>query len=335
MNKTSTLTGESDTGIAVSHQEASVHEADADSRTLSVIVPAFNEAEGIGPTLSGLIDAFPGAEIIVVDDYSSDATSDVAKSYKVHVVRHRFNRGQGASLKTGMRIATRPFVAWFDADNEHRCEDLARMYARARQGGFVAVIGQRSRSTSMIRGVGKWLIRLIGKGLKIRVGSDLNCGLRVFRRDVILRYLSLVPDRFSASLVTTLIMVERQYLIAFEPIKTNARIGHSTVRLQDGLDAMLVLVRSVLLFAPMRFFLPLGGILILAGLLYGLVTALSVGLGLPVSAMLVMMTGMLLIMLGLIADQVSQMRLSQLPDLTLIAQEAPVAPLEKAKSEPS
>lgn len=282
-------------------------------RDLSIVVPAFNEEAGIGVALDGIIARFPGAEIIVVDDCSTDATSAIARTRGVQVVCHRFNQGQGAALKTGMSLSSRKYVSWFDADNEHRSEDLELIVTRIRRDRLVAVIGQRTKSSSLVRAVGKWFIRLVGHGLKISVGSDLNCGLRVFRREVIMRYLSIIPDRFSASLVTTLILAERRYPMAFEKIAVNERLGRSTVRLGDGFEAVLVLLRSVLLFAPMRLFLPLGGIIVAAGAVYGVLTAAIIGQGLPVAGMLIIILGTMLVILGLIADQLSQMRLAQLP----------------------
>lgn len=283
-------------------------------KDLSIVIPAFNEEAGLGPTLDKLLPAFPEAEVIVVDDYSSDRTSEVARSRGVRVLRHAYNCGQGAALKTGMRNATREWVAWYDADDEHRPQDLALLAQRVSRGDVMAAIGQRQNgSATWSRHAGKWLIRLIGRGLKIKAGSDLNCGLRIFRRSVIAPYLGLIPDRFSASLVTTLIMIERRYPISFEPVHTNPRIGNSTVRIKDGFDAILVLIRSVLLFAPMRFFLPIGGWLVGLGALYSLVLAVMLGHGLPVAGMLAIVVGLLVVMLGLIADQVSQLRLGQLP----------------------
>lgn len=281
---------------------------------LSVVIPAFNEAEGIGTTLEGLLAAVPGAEVIVVDDCSRDDTLGAAARFPgVRVVRHTFNRGQGAALKTGMRLATRAYVAWFDADNEHRSEDLLRIVRRCKGENLAAVIGQRTtNSASLTRALGKSIIRAIGRGLKIHAGSDLNCGLRVFRRTLIQRYLPLIPDRFSSSLVTTLVMLERQYPMAFEPIATNPRIGHSTVRLKDGFEAILQLLRAVLLFAPMRVFLRLGGWAFALGFLYSLAVALITGRGIPTAGVFIMTTGILAAVLGLIADQISQLRLSQL-----------------------
>lgn len=282
---------------------------------LTIVIPAFNEETGLGVTLDNLLAAFPGAEVIVVDDCSLDQTAAVACARQnVRVLRHAFNRGQGGALKTGMRHATCAWVAWFDADNEHRAEDLARLAQRARDENLVAAIGQRQASATLTRGVGKFLIRLIGRGLRIKVGPDLNCGLRVFRRSVILRYLALIPDRFSASLVTTLIMIERGYPIAFEPVLTNPRLGKSTVRLRDGFDAILMLLRSVMLFAPMRFFLPLGLGSIVVGTGYSLVVAFSLRTGIPVGGMLIITVGFLAVILGLVADQISQLRLGQLSE---------------------
>ncbi|MCR6629438.1 MAG: glycosyltransferase family 2 protein [Magnetospirillum sp.] len=293
---------------------------DHDYGDLTVVIPAFNEAEGIVPTLRQATAALPGAEFIVVDDCSADDTMGAAAAFPgVRVVRHAFNRGQGAALKTGMRHATRKWVAWFDADNEHRVEDLQRIYARIRAENLVAVIGQRTNaSASLTRAVGKGLIRLIGRGLKLSAGSDLNCGLRIFLRDVILGYLELVPDRFSSSLVSTLIMLERGYPIGFEPVTTNSRIGHSTVRMKDGFEAILQLIRAVLLFAPMRFFLPIGTLVFLLGLVYSVILALELGRGVPVAGVFLMLGGISIIMLGLVADQISQIRLSRFNDRSMV-----------------
>ena len=281
---------------------------------LSIVVPAFNEVEAVGNLLAMIVAAMPGAEVLLVDDSSQDGTAEAAKAIQgVKVIRHAFNQGQGAALKTGMRHATRDYVAWFDADNEHRVEDLDRVYSRLISDDLVAVIAQRtSGSTSFVRAIGKWVIRIIGRGLKIKVGSDLNCGLRVFQRNVIVGYLNLIPDRFSSSLVTTLVMLERRYPIAFEPIITNPRIGNSTVRFRDGFEAILQLVRAVLLFAPMRFFLPIGLWALLIGAVYSLSLAVLAGRGIPVAGMLLILAGMLVIILGLLADQISQLRLSYL-----------------------
>ncbi len=282
-------------------------------RQLSIVVPAYNEAGGIGRTLEGLREAFPQAEIIVVDDGSSDGTAEaVAAVPGIVLVRHPYNRGYGASIRDGMLRATRPLVAWFDADSEHRSEDLARMVERLEREGLAAVLGQRPNSVSLLRGFGKLVIRLLGRVLRVRAGSDLNCGLRLFRREVILPYLHLLPEGYSASLTSTVILVERGYPFAFEPIRVNPRIGTSKVALSDGFEALILLLRVITLFAPMRIFLGASLLLSGAGLAYGLAMALIAGRGFPVAAALLFNTGVVLGALGLIADQISQMRLSTL-----------------------
>ena len=283
---------------------------------LSIVIPAHNEEAAIAVVLDALLRDCRGAEVIVVDDASSDGTAVQVKRFpNVRLVRLRYNRGQGHALKAGMRLATRPYVAWFDGDNEHRTDDLVRLVERIKAADLVAVIGQRATaSTSVVRAVGKAMIRTIGRGLKIHAGSDLNCGLRVFRRDIILRYLPMVPDRFSASLMTTLIMLERRYPIEFVPVATSPRIGTSTVGLKDGFEAILMLLRAIMIFAPIRVFFPFGLWVAAIGMVYGFVIFFIRHDGFPVGAMLLVMVGLLSMMLGLIADQISQMQLSRLSE---------------------
>ncbi len=278
---------------------------------LSVVIPAFNEEHGISKTLEQLTTTLPDVEIIVVDDGSTDNTARVVASFQhnVRLLKQPFNRGYGASLKAGMLVARGQFIAWFDADNEHRAEDLQIMLQRIQSENLAAVLGKRPNSINLVRGVGKYLIRLTGRLLKVRAGTDLNCGLRVFRRDVITPYLMLLPDGYSASLTSTVIMIERRYPFAFQEVTLNPRSGSSKVALSDGFEAFVLLLRVITLFAPMRVFMRAGLGLMVTGLLYGLGMALWAGRGFPVAAALMINTGLVLGVMGLIADQISQMRI--------------------------
>ncbi len=281
---------------------------------LSIVIPAYNEEGGIGRTLAGLRTVFRSSEIIVVDDGSTDRTLERAVAVPgVRVLKHRFNRGYGGALKTGMRAASRPYVAWFDADNEHRVEDLERMVERIQRESLAAVIGRRPKAgPSVVRNYGKWAIRMLARTLGVRLGKDLNCGLRVFRRSVILRYLSLLPDSFSASMTSTMVLIEEGYPFAFEEIDVEERIGTSKVKLGHGFSTMALVLRMVMLFAPLRIFLSFGGFFLLSGTAYGIVRAVLSGRGLPVAGLLLIVTGVLLVMFGLVADQISRMRLTQI-----------------------
>lgn len=250
--------------------------------------------------------------MIVIDDGSSDRTAEsVLEFASVILAQHPFNRGYGAALKTGMSLASREFVAWFDADNEHRVSDLRAMASVMCRGNVAAVIAQRRFSgPSPLRTVGKFVIRLLARALDFKGGKDINCGLRIFRHDIISRFLDLLPNGFSASITSSMILLERRYPIAYHPIEVNPRMGQSKVKVADGLRAMLLLFRTIMLFAPMRIFFSLGVFLFLLGLLYGLGMALVAGRGLPVAAVLLILSGVISSFLGLVADQISQMRLS-------------------------
>jgi len=207
---------------------------------LSIVVPAYNEQDGIAATLAALVARLPAAEIIVVDDGSQDRTAAaIAEFPSVVLAQHPFNRGYGAALKTGMTVATRELVAWFDADNEHRVADLVAMAGRLDPERVAAVIGQRESSgASPLRSWGKLVIRMLARSLSVEAGKDLNCGLRVFRRDVIMRYAPLLPNGFSASITSLIILLERGYPLAFHPVELNRRLGASKVKLADGFLAL-------------------------------------------------------------------------------------------------
>lgn len=279
---------------------------------LSVVIPAFNEEGGIRATLQELRTRLPAAEVIVIDDGSSDGTAQAVREVSgVRLIQHPFNRGYGAALKTGMRQATRPLVAWFDADNEHRIEDLTAMSQRVLTEHLAAVVGRRPKpGPSVLRTSGKWLIRMLVQSLGVDMGRDLNCGLRVFRREIIVPYLSLLPDQYSASLTSTMILIERRYPFVFHDIEIRTRIGTSKVRIADGFATMVLVLRMVTLFAPLRVFLRMGIGLGVLGAVYGGMIAYLRGQGLPTGGLLAMLAGLIVTVLGLVADQISQLRLS-------------------------
>ena len=280
---------------------------------LSIVIPAYNEEEGIVETLKQLISSFPDSEIIVVDDGSTDSTVEYVTNFEtVNLIKHEFNRGYGSAIKTGMQSATRDYIAWFDADNEHNAENLKNMVEILESKKLVAVLGQRDRSINKIRGFGKFIIRLLAWSLDVKTGVDLNCGLRVFRREIILRYLYLLPDKYSASMTSTIIMIERKYPFIFHPITINQRLGESKVALSDGFEALILVLRAITLFSPIRVFLRLSILLLSVGIVYGLIKALITGLGFSVLSAILIMAGLIICVLGLIADQISQMRLTNL-----------------------
>lgn len=284
------------------------------SNDLSVIIPLFNEAGGIAGVLADLKKHVPGAEIILVDDGSTDDSRSVAQKAlsawpESQLLAHPFNLGYGSSLKTGMRAATRHFVAWFDSDGEHQAKDLLAMLERLKDKKLAAVIGERSHSTSAFRGGGKLFIRILTELLGVPRVRDLNCGLRVFVRKIAVSYLNILPNRFSASMTTTILYLERGYPVEFHPIESAPRKGESKVRFKDGLRALYKALTLIMLFAPMRIFFGTGLGFFLAGSIYGTMIAIKRGEGFPALGIGFVIIGFLLVMLGLISGQISEMRI--------------------------
>ncbi|MGE0480113.1 MAG: glycosyltransferase family 2 protein [Phycisphaerae bacterium] len=285
---------------------------------LSIVIPAYNEEEGIGPTLEELRRRVPAAEIIVIDDGSRDRTAEVARGVGgVRVVSHGRNRGYGAALKTGIRASTRGCIAWYDADGQHRPRDLIHVARPILDGDADMVIGVRGADSARQRdrAAGKWVLNFVARAVSGEHIPDLNSGLRCFQRDVIMRYLHLLPDTFSASTTSTLLMLKRGYRVGYVPIVAAARIGKSTVKIvSDGLRTLQLIVRIVVLFEAFRVFTLLGMGLFIPGLLYGIVVALLKGQGFPTLAGTAVISGVLTFFIGIVADQVVELRKERFED---------------------
>jgi len=292
-----------------------------DSSILSIIIPAFNEEQAIQQTLKELrkTPELKHAEIIVVDDGSTDQTAKRAASVPgIHVLRHKENIGYGAAIKTAVRASKRDFVCWYDADGQHRPENLVRLVQRVQEEDADWGLGIRGKDSPEIlkRKLGKILLRLAVQIASRRKVADFNTGLRVFRTKWLVTYLHLLPNGFSASTTTTLLMIERGYRCAEVEIKTERRIGRSQVRLlRDGVRTLLLILRILLLFRAMLLFFIPGILMLLSGIIYSLWIMSINRMGFPIAGLLVIVTGVLTIFMSLIADQLSQMRLERFEDI--------------------
>ena len=245
----------------------------AEPSTTSVVIPAFNEAEAVGPLVGALRASAAWHEVIVVDDGSTDATSDRAREAGATVVRHPYNKGNGAAVKTGIRTATGEYVLIIDGDGQHRAADAARIVAKL--GEYDLVIGARSTGTQATRArlLGNSALNWLASYLTGRKVPDLTSGFRAARRTHLREFLHLLPNGFSTPTTTTLAFIKAGYNVWFEPVEAEARVGQSKIKLvRDGVKFLMIVLKIVTLFSPLRVFLPIGLAAFVAGAGYAVWT---------------------------------------------------------------
>lgn len=288
--------------------------ADEGSR-LSILIPAFQEVRSIATVVTDLHDRYPAAELIVCDDGSTDGTADALEGLPARVVRHRRNLGYGASWKTLAAAAGRDLLVFIDGDGQFDPDDVARLFAEYRRGEADMVSGQRDggKGRPLSRRPGKWVMHSFAAWLTGTRVPDVNCGLRLVERRVFLRYLTLLPDGFSASTTSLLAYLASGREVAFVSIDVRRRSGTSSVRMvRDGLRSLLLITRLTTLFSPMRVFLPVSAFLLLTGSIYSVWEAVRSGLGVPVLGATLVINGLIVFLFGILADQVSALRLERL-----------------------
>lgn len=279
---------------------------------VTVVIPAFNEEDAIGQTLDevrAVLEPHPLRwEIVVVNDGSRDRTAAEVASRSARVITHRRNRGYGASLKTGVVNANGDIVVFYDADNQFDPNDIPRMVSELAD--HDATLGARTSKSHapFSRRGGKKVLGWLANYLSRTNIPDLNCGLRAIHRDLLLDYLHLLPNGFSASTTTTLVLLKEGHDVKFVPVTVKKRIGKSTVRpLKDGMDTALLIVRLTTLLDPYRVFGPVSVVFFILGLVWG-VHYIRLGRGLSIGAMFLLVSSIVIFFFGLLADQVASMR---------------------------
>ena len=276
--------------------------------SVSVIIPAFNEASVISDVVAALASAGPWHEIIVVDDGSSDETSARACAAGAMVVKHPYNKGNGAAVKSGIRRASGEYVLIIDGDGQHRPEDARRLVARL--GEYDLVIGARTSATQAThaRKFGNSALNGLASYLTGRDILDLTSGFRAARRENLVEFIHLLPNGFSTPTTTTLAFIKAGYNVAFEPIEARQRIGQSKIRLaRDGAKFFMIILKIVTIFSPLRVFLPLSGVALLLGVGYGAWTVATQS-KIPNGAVLLILFSVVVFLVGLVSEQIASLR---------------------------
>jgi glycosyltransferase involved in cell wall biosynthesis len=288
-------------------------------QNLTVIIPAFNEEKGIEKTILDLksyVNA-KGWNIIIVNDGSTDKTAEVLKRITdIEVIEHPYNKGYGASLKTGISYAKTELIAFYDADGQHKPEDLERLFDNFMN--YDMLVGKRGKDSHQdwIRKPGKWVLSKVANYLTERKIPDLNSGLRIIKRDVIIKMLHLFPQGFSFSTTSTIAFMNMGYNVGYYPIVVNKRVGTSTVKqFKHGSSTLMLMLRLIVLFNPLKVFMPASIFLLFFGAIYeiifGIVMLLPDNFRLIPAAFFMILTSILIFFFGLMVDQISELRKHQ------------------------
>lgn len=279
---------------------------------LTIVIPAKNEAISLVTLLPNIKKLYPGTEIIVVNDGSSDNTSEICQKNEIIEVRHPYSKGNGAAVKSGARRATGDVIVFMDGDGQHRPEDVAQLIERI-DGGFDMVVGARDAASQASLG------RLAANTLYNRLASwvvghkveDLTSGFRAVRAGYFKQFLSLLPNGFSYPTTITMAFFRAGFSVGYLPIKAEHRLGKSHISLtKDGLRFLLIIFKVGTLYSPLKIFTPLSVSFFLTGLSYYFYTYITVSRFTNMSALL-LSTSVLIFLMGLISEQVTALLYSQ------------------------
>ena len=280
--------------------------------SLSIVIPAKNEGGAIGTVVSKAREQYADAEIIVVDDGSSDDTAEVAAAAGATVVSHPESLGNGAAVKSGARVASGDVIAFMDGDGQHDAAELGPLLEQL-DNGYEMAIGARDMGSHASVG------RLFANGLYNGIASmmsgrkilDLTSGFRAARAEKFKQFLYLLPNGFSYPTTITMAFLRSGYPITFEPIVAATRVGKSHIRpIRDGVRFLIIIFKVATLYSPLKIFLPASGLFFATGATYYVYTYLTVGRFTNMS-MLLFSAAVIVFLIGLISEQITALTYSR------------------------
>ena len=289
---------------------------------ISVIIPAYNEEAAVGAQIASIREVLRSHgiehEIVVVDDGSIDATAQKAVEAGARVLRKPENQGYGAAIKTGIVAATYDTIVIIDADGTYPPDQIPHLVSKLEAADMV--VGARTGDNvhiPWVRRPAKWLLGLMAKRLSGQSIPDLNSGLRTFRRDCVMQYFSILSNKFSFTTTVTLAFLADDYRVVYHPINYYERVGKSKIRPRNFIDFAILVLRMAMLFQPLKIFAPLAFLCSLLGVLKAIADIATVLLRTPVwdlslfqhpmlsvSAVLLLLVGLQILLIGMVADGV-------------------------------
>ena len=276
--------------------------------SVSVVIPAKNESASLPGLIGKILSLHPNAEVIVVDDGSTDETAELSRNAGAKVVSHPYSKGNGAAIKTGARNASKDIIVFMDADGQHRPEDIEILLDRLKD-NVDMVVGSRDASgqASTSRRFANGLYNRLASWMTGQTVRDLTSGFRAVRRNKFLEFLNLLPNGFSYPTTITMSFFRAGYTVVYQPIVVQARMEGTTSHInltRDGMRFFLIIFKVGTLYSPLKLFLPVSFSFFLLGASYYAYTYLSDGRFTNMGALL-FITSVLVFLIGLVSEQIT------------------------------
>ncbi len=279
---------------------------------LSIVIPAKDEEQGLALTLPKLSAAYPEAEILVVNDGSSDATAEVCRQHGVQVVEHPYSKGNGAAIKSGARAASGEYIVFRDGDGQHDPADIAKLLYKVEEGYdmVVGARGSRDDQASLARWSANSLYNWLASWMVNRKIDDLTSGFRIVRRSKFLNFLYLLPNGFSYPTTSTMAFFRAGYSVGFVPISVSRRLGKSHINvLRDGVRFFLIIFKIGTLYSPLKVYFPVAVMVAGLGVANYVIANISSGtLRFTNMSTLLILSGMIIFLIGLLSEQLTNLQ---------------------------
>lgn len=283
-----------------------------DQHGLSIVIPAYNEQDGILNVLNSLKDIMAESsiayEVIVIDDGSTDNTPEILKSIIwLKTIQHPQNLGYGAAIKSGIRIASYDWICITDADGTYPNENIPDFFKLTNENDMIvgARLGSKAKIPT-IRKPAKWVLNKLANYLVRQEIPDLNSGLRIFNKSIAEKYFNILPDGFSLTTTITLAMLSKNYRVKYVTIPYYVRDGKSKIRpIYDTINFVQLILRTIVFFDPLRIFIPVSmSLFLLASILFAI--RLVTGEGFAVYILMIFLTSIQIMAIGIIADLINR-----------------------------